>query len=195
MAESNRRRVAFVAHCLANQNAKVSEFAKCAGVVTPLVECLRRNGYELQQLPCPEMSFLGVSRWWQSREQYDTPGYRRHCRALARSVVDTVTLHAGHGYDVVIIGLDGSPSSGVRLTSTKASWGGRPEGAIEGGSDRIAGMGVWMEELKREFESRALSFPRATGINMDAQTFDMDSAMAEMETFLAEPEAAAEAVP
>ena len=177
-------KVAYVAHCLANQNAKVSEFAKCAGVVTPLIERLRANGYEIQQLPCPEMSFLGVTRWWQSREQYDTPGYHRHCRALAKTVVDTVQLHIDHGYDVVIIGLDGSPSSGVRLTSTKTSWGGRPEGAVSGGSDRIAGMGVWMVELKEEFESRGMAFPRATGIAMDAQNFDMASAMAEMDEFL-----------
>jgi predicted secreted protein len=182
---ANTRRVAYVAHCLANQNAKVSEFAKCAGVVTPLIQRLRANGYEIQQLPCPEMSYLGVSRWWQSREQYDTPGYRRHCRALARTVVDTAILHLDRSYDVVIIGLDGSPSSGVRLTSTKASWGGRPEGAVSGGSDRIAGMGVWMDELKNEFESRGLPFPRATGIAMDAQTFDMPTALAEIDAFLA----------
>lgn len=178
------RKVAYVAHCLANQNAKVSEFAKCAGVVIPLIERLRDNGYEIQQLPCPEMSFLGVMRWWQSREQYDTPGYRRHCRTLAKAVVDTAQLHVEHGYDVVIIGLDGSPSSGVRLTNTKVSWGGRPEGAVSGGSDRIAGMGVWMVELKEEFESRGMAFPRATGIAMDAQNFDMASAMAEMDEFL-----------
>ena len=108
------RRVAFVAHCLVNQNAKVSEFAKCAGVVAPLVERLRANGYEIQQLPCPEMSYLGV-----------------------------------------------------------------------GGSDRKAGMGVWMTELKYEFESRGMAFPRATGIAMDAQNFDMEASMMEMDKFLA----------
>ena len=184
MAEP-RRRVAFVAHCLVNQNAKVSEFARCPGVVVPLVERLREAGYEIQQLPCPEMSFLGVARWWQSREQYDTPGYHRHCRDLARTVVDTVAFYTEHEYDVVIIGLDGSPSSGVRLTSTKTSWGGRPEGAVAGGSDRIPGMGVWMDELKREFESRGLEFPRATGIAMDAADFDMETAMKEVSGFLA----------
>lgn len=190
MSGGNQRRVAYVAHCLANQNAKVSEFARCAGMVTPLVDRLRAHGYEIQQLPCPEMSFLGVARWWQSREQYDTPGYRRHCRALAKTVVDTVSLHTGHGYDVVIIGLDGSPSSGVRLTNTKVTWGGRPEGAVAGGSDRTPGMGIWMVELKAEFESRGLSFPRATGIAMDAQNFDMDAAMVEMDEFLEQGEKA-----
>ncbi len=187
MAE--RRRVAFVAHCLVNQNAKVSEFARCAGVVTPLVERLREHGYAIEQLPCPEMSYLGVARWWQSREQYDTPGYRRHCRVLAKTVVDTVAVYAEHDYDVVIIGLDGSPSSGVRLTSTKASWGGRPEGATTGGSDRIPGMGVWMTELKREFEARGLAFPRATGIAMDAQDFGMERSMRDVSAFLSGAEA------
>lgn len=102
-----------------------------------------------------------------------------------------MTLHAEHGYEVVIIGLDGSPSSGVRLTSTKASWGGRPEGAVAGGSDRIAGMGIWMEELKFEFEFRNLPFPRASGIDMDAQTFDMNSAMTEMAEWLSGRESVA----
>jgi hypothetical protein len=45
-------------------------------------------------------------------------------------------------------------------------------------------MGVWMTELKEEFESRGLSFPRATGIAMDAQNFDMAAAMVEMDEFL-----------
>jgi len=180
------RRVAYVAHCLMNQNAKVSEFARCAGVFSPLVERLVKNGYELQQLPCPEMGHMGASRWWASREQYDTPGYRRHCRNLARNVVDLVIMHQDAGYDVVIVGLDGSPSSGVRLTSTKASWGGRPEGAVQGGSDRRPGMGVWMEEMKFEFEERGLAFPRATGVAMDAQDFDLDKAMAELDEFLNE---------
>jgi predicted secreted protein len=184
MSPGAARRVAFVAHCLVNQNAKVSEFARCPGAVVPLVETLREQGWEIEQLPCPEMSVLGVARWWQSREQYDTPGYRRHCRTLARTVVDTVALYAEHDYEVVIIGLDGSPSSGVRLTSTKASWGGRPEGAVAGGSDRIPGMGLWMLELKHEFEARGLPFPRATGLAMDAADFDMESGMREVRAFL-----------
>jgi hypothetical protein len=45
-------------------------------------------------------------------------------------------------------------------------------------------MGVWMTELKEEFESRGLSFPRATGIAMDAQNFDLPTAMTELDEFL-----------
>ena len=49
-----RRRVALIANCLLNQNAKVCEGAHYRGVVSPVVQALRSRGYELQQLPCPE---------------------------------------------------------------------------------------------------------------------------------------------
>ena len=48
-----------------------------------------------------------------------------------------------------------------------------------------------MEELRYEFESRDLAFPRASGIDMDAQTFDMDSAMTEMAEWLSGRESVA----
>src|SRR5262245_59643619 len=58
-------RHALLSHCLANQNAKVDEYAICAGCVQPVLNLLRQFGYRLHQMPCPEMGFLGVSRWWQ----------------------------------------------------------------------------------------------------------------------------------
>ncbi|MDR7422479.1 MAG: hypothetical protein QN159_08415 [Armatimonadota bacterium] len=67
-----KRRVVFLAHCLLNQNAKVDEFAWYPGVVKPAIDLLREFGYELAQLPCPEMTFLGVNRWWQTKNQYAT---------------------------------------------------------------------------------------------------------------------------
>jgi predicted secreted protein len=181
-----RPKVAFIAHCFLNQNAKVSEFARCAGVVTPIVGILRESGYEIAQLPCPEMSYLGVARWWQSREMYDNPGYREHCRTLALPVVEQIREFESLGYDVVLIGLDGSPSSGVRLTGTMPSWGGRPEGAEKGGSTRIPGRGVWIEVLAEVLEENGIAFPRATGVPMDAQGFDMKAGMEELSEFLRE---------
>jgi hypothetical protein len=100
------RRVAFVAHCLVNQNAKVQEFARSPGVVPGVVERMRRHGYRIQQLPCPEMAFAGV------------------------------------------VGLDGSPSSGVRYTGMARSWGGRPH-FEDDDHEVVEGMGVWMEELRK----------------------------------------------
>jgi predicted secreted protein len=181
----NHLKVAFVAHCLANQNAKVDEYAKCPGVVTPVVERLRAHGYRIQQLPCPEMAFLGVNRWWQGKELYDKRNYRRHCRTLARFVAPAIEEFHERGYDIVVVGLDGSPSSGVRLTGSTPTWGGRPE-SDETDYAIVPGMGVWIEELKAELEERGIPWPRATGIAMDSPDFDMDESVAELESFLEE---------
>jgi len=79
------RKVALLANCLLNQNAKVCEGARYRGVVSPVVEALRSRGYQLLQLPCPELAFAGARRWWAVYEQYDTPAYRAHCRRLAQA--------------------------------------------------------------------------------------------------------------
>src|SRR5207245_2298062 len=84
MEQNAPRKVALVANCLLNQNAKVCEGAHYRGVVSPVVEALRSRGYLLQQLPCPELAFAGVRRWWAVYEQYDAPASRAHCRRLAR---------------------------------------------------------------------------------------------------------------
>jgi predicted secreted protein len=49
----SRQKVALLANCLLNQNAKVCEGAHYRGVVSPVVEALRTRGYTLLQLPCP----------------------------------------------------------------------------------------------------------------------------------------------
>ncbi len=76
MEQNAPRKVALVANCLLNQNAKVCQGAHYPGLVSPVVEVLRKRGYVLQQLPCPELAFAGVRRWWAVYEQYDTPAYR-----------------------------------------------------------------------------------------------------------------------
>jgi predicted secreted protein len=78
--EQTGLKVSLIANCLLNQNAKVCEGARYRGVVSPVVEALLSRGYRLQQLPCPELAFAGVRRWWAVYEQYDTPAYRAHCR-------------------------------------------------------------------------------------------------------------------
>jgi predicted secreted protein len=165
------RRVAFVAHCLVNQNAKVQEFARSPGVVPGVVERMRRHGYRIQQLPCPEMAFAGVNRWWQGRELYDKANFRRHCRTLADNMAAPIAEFYRRGYEVVVVGLDGSPSSGVRYTGMARSWGGRPH-FEDGDYEVVEGMGVWMEELRKGLEERGIPWPRASGMLLDTTDWD-----------------------
>ena len=84
------KRVAFIAHCLLNQNAKVEGGAKRPGMWEPVIDLLRERGYVIRQMPCPELAFGGARRFWGVREQFDTPLYRRHCRRLAKLVAAVI---------------------------------------------------------------------------------------------------------
>src|SRR6266851_2492343 len=154
--------VAFVAHCLLNQNSKVGEGAHCAGVYSPVVDVLRAKGWRIEQMPCPELAFSGLNRFWAVREQYDTAAYRRHCQRLAVAVADVVGLRVQQGEDIVLIGIEGSPSMGVRITSSDPERGGRPRWP-EGTPEHTDGEGIFIEELRRELNNRGIGFPRVAG--------------------------------
>src|SRR5215472_7361274 len=89
--------VAFVAHCLLNQNSKVGDGAHCAGVYSPVIDTLRDKGWRIEQMPCPELAFTGLNRFWAVREQLDTAAYRRHCARLAEAVAAAISVRAGQG--------------------------------------------------------------------------------------------------
>src|SRR5262249_11535231 len=153
-----RRGVAFVAHCLLNQNSKAGEGAYCAGISAPVVEALRVRGWRIEQMPCPELAFAGLSRWWMVREQLDTVGYRRHCGKLADTTAARIAVHTRQGRPVVLIGVDGSPSMGVHVTLSGPACGGRPAGS-KPSVDLIPGEGILIEELRWALTLLGLGFP------------------------------------
>jgi predicted secreted protein len=154
--------VAFVAHCLLNQNSKVLDGAHCAGVYSPMVDALRAKGWRIEQMPCPELAFAGLNRFWAVREQYDTAAFRRHCGRLAAAVADVIAVRVEQGEDVVLIGIEGSPSMGVTITSSDPERGGRPEWP-DGTPELVSGEGIFVEELRAALESRGIGFPRVAG--------------------------------
>jgi predicted secreted protein len=176
--------VAFVAHCLLNQNAKCEGGARCPGVYAPLVEALRGRGWSVQQMPCPELTFTGLNRFWAVREQYDTSGFRRHCRRQAHAVGGAVAAHLARGDEVVLIGLEGSPSMGVRITSSDPARMGRPQWP-DGVEELAAGSGIFLEELRAELAERGVTAPRATGITHQLPEHDGRIEAAELDAFLA----------
>jgi predicted secreted protein len=177
------RKVALLANCLMNQNAKVCEGARYRGVVSPVVEALRSRGYILLQLPCPELAFAGARRWWAVYEQYDTPVYRAHCRRLALAIAPLIEGHIRNGDEVILIGLDGSPSSGVRFTSTQRDWGGRPNHP-EDDWDIVPRRGIWIEELEAELARRGLPSIPATGWALDMGRCDEAGSRRDLDEFL-----------
>lgn len=183
MEQNTRRKVALLANCLMNQNAKVCDGARYRGVVSPVVEALRSRGYHLLQLPCPELAFAGARRWWAVYEQYDTPAYRAHCRSLAQAIAPLIERHLRDGDEVILIGLDGSPSTGVRFTSSRPDWGGQPN-RPEDDSEIVPRRGVWIEELEAELKRRGLPPVPATGWALDMGRFDEAGSRRDLEQFL-----------
>ena len=163
--------VAFVAHCLLNQNSKTDGGARCPGVYSPLVDELRQRGWRIEQMPCPELAFTGLNRFWAVREQYDTTAFRRHCRKIAAAVAGAIEVHVARGDDVILVGIDGSPSMGVHVTSSDPDRCGRPEWP-EGSPELSPGTGIFMEELEAELCGRGIESPRAMGICHQLPTHD-----------------------
>lgn len=185
MSEPERRRVAFIAHCLLNQNSKVEDGAKTPARWEPVIDLLRERGYVIRQMPCPELGFAGARRFWAVREQYDTIGFRRHCRRLASLVASVIEQHASAGDDVVLIGIDTSPAMGVEFTPSAPDWAGEPNiaaGAYD--STYIRGDGIYIQELRAELEERGLPMPRMTGIRHWFPDYDPAEEMARLEALL-----------
>ncbi len=156
-------KVAFVAHCVLNQNSRVAGGAYCPGVYSPFVAELRDSGWQLVQLPCPELAFAGLNRFWAVREQYDTIAFRRHCRRIVGAVAGAVAAHLERGDEVVLVGVDGSPTMGVHVTSSDTARGGRPDWP-DGDAELHAGPGILIEELLAELRTRGIRQPRVTGV-------------------------------
>ena len=181
MTAATTPRFAYVAHCLFNANAKVDEWAPCAGIHRGLLALLRRRGYTLRQLPCPELAFAGLNRFWQVREQYDTPAYRRHCATLAEPVAELVEADLRAGGHVVLVGVDGSPSMGVRLTVSGADWGGRPDQPGDFDGEIVPGPGLFVEILLERLAARGVDGVGATALGMDLPDYDEARAFAALD--------------
>lgn len=113
------KKIIVVSHCILNANAKVSPLAVYPGVLKEVIQPFIDDGAGVFQLPCPESSYLGINRWGMCFEQYNTPGFRRHCRKILAPVMDQIAAFAAQGYEIIgVIGADGSPNCGVNKIPT-----------------------------------------------------------------------------
>lgn len=134
-------------HCLLNSNSKISGLSFYGGALLPVVNKYLATGAGIIQLPCPEMTYLGLKRWGMTREQYDTPFYRRHCIEILTPYVDQIFEYIHNGYSIeCVVGVDGSPSCGFRFTC-EGYCGGMIDVERPQSSQEVPGKGVFMREL------------------------------------------------
>jgi len=151
------KRLYILMNCLLNMNTRAPGISIHKGAVPELFKSLLKKGSEILQVPCPEATFVGLKRWWFTKELYDSVPYREHCKRLARAVASVAHKKYVEGYRVVLVGLSLSPSCGVKYTQSDPSWEGKP---YDVGLQPPAaeGKGVFIEELERALQKLGVEF-------------------------------------
>jgi predicted secreted protein len=156
-------KLAVVAHCILNQNSRVLGLAHYPATIREVVDVARQLDIGFVQLPCPELVFAGSQRPPKTREEYDTPSYRKHCKKIAVSMVSQLAELARNGVALrLVLGVKKSPSCDVGEASQER--------------------GILMEALKTELERNRLRMPMHS-INASGHGLDMER----LETLLREP--------
>lgn len=109
------KQIAYIAHCILNQNAVINGWERADGAFNHLMMQLLERDIAVIQLPCPEFSFLGEARPPMTKAEYnDLKDYRQHCHALAKPVVEQMKVYLSKGYTLVgLIGIGSSPSCSI----------------------------------------------------------------------------------
>jgi predicted secreted protein len=182
--DARGKKIIFVASCLLNTNNKVKGLARYPGMCKEVFDTLYDNDLGIQQMHCPETLYLGIARWWQTKNLYDSHGFRTFCRSLAVDVVTYMEEYIREGYQTVaVLSCDGSPTCGVTITSWDNAWGGSPVD-LDYGAALIEGEGVYIEELKKEIESRGMPMPPFYGLALDDASADMDKIIGDFRAFI-----------
>jgi predicted secreted protein len=153
------RKIIVFCHCILNSNTKVAPLATYNGVLKEAVNDFIEKGYGIIQLPCPEVTYLGMNRWGMSKDQYDHPSYRRHCKKILEPYADQIEAFANADYQIHgVVGVNGSPSCGVSQTPIGL------EGGVPGPDEtpfenikNVNQSGIFIEELKAVLESRGIA--------------------------------------
>ena len=147
--DKRSRKIVVVAHCILNQNSRVLGIAYYPGMINEIVDVLKKCEVGVIQMLCPELTYAGLLRRSQTKEQYDTPAFRRHCRQIASGIVDQIEEYINNGFKVLaVLGVDGSPTCGVDETST-----GYKEAKF------TKAPGILIEELQSELKGRKVVVP------------------------------------
>lgn len=122
------------------------------------------RGIQLLQLPCPELTLYGLDRWGHTRNQFDNPFFRHHCRELLKPILLQLQAYAAaEEVELLgVLGIDGSPSCGVKYTCTGpwgGDFGGRDVSGVLAQASTAPGPGVLMEVLAEELAQCGLHLP------------------------------------
>ena len=152
------KKILLVSHCLLNTASKLKSYdlgdmEAEEALRRSLLKAAIDNGVQLLQLPCPELLQYGARRWGHTCDQFDNVFFRQRCREMLAPVVLQVQEYLANPqeYEILgILGIDGSPSCGVKYTC-RGPWGGEFSGRDVSGVLKqchlAEGRGVFMDTL------------------------------------------------
>ncbi|MDO9464254.1 MAG: 2-thiouracil desulfurase family protein [bacterium] len=95
--------ILFVSHCLLNPEVRADGISKPdVNTVKAVGKLMSGHDVLLEQLPCPEFSFLGKRAKMPKDEYEKIAGFREHCTGLAQSVVKTLEDFKGIDHKIII---------------------------------------------------------------------------------------------
>ncbi len=113
------KKIAIVAHCILNQNSVVKGLERPFNLFKEVVFRLLNNNYEIIQLPCPELLFLGINRKGMDKKGYDSEEYRKLCRNILKNIKKYLLEYNSDNqvkYKFIVIGIEGSPTCSIYKT-------------------------------------------------------------------------------
>ncbi len=182
-------RVAFVSHCLLNQNVRYLGGATEPGVLPDVVGRYSRAGIGIVQMPCPEQHAWGgvlkptMTRWYGSRLLRRRTARRlvarmagtwteHRYRRLARRAVAAIVDYQQGGMEVVeVLGVGASPSCGVTtsidLEGALAAMGRLRRSTVDASAvnrrvveaNTVTGSGLFISCLQAEMRRRGVIVP------------------------------------
>jgi len=152
--DNRSRRFVAVIECLLNQNARDLGAATCPAINKDLVQLCMKYDIGILQIPCPEMSFMGLRRERPPgktiRDCLDTAAGRQCCQEISREIADRVQEYIRNGSQPQAI-LGGNPESPGCAVHNERN---------QQGIERLANKsGVLMQALQEELRSRDIEIP------------------------------------
>ena len=148
-SDQRSKKIVLVSHCILNQNSISDGTADFPGTNASIVKLLMESNVGIIQMPCPELSCLGLDRGdihggerdvvvenTRIRHQLESEQSAEIIDRLVDQVIFQIKEYLKNGFSILgVIGINRSPSCGVQTTSNN--------------NQEVIGEGVFMERLEQ----------------------------------------------
>jgi len=168
-SDTRGKKIVVVIHCILNQNSRDAGAACCPAMNRELLSLCQAHDIGIVQMPCPEISVLGLQRQRAAgqsiREAMDTTGGRSICRRISEDTADLLQDYLRNGYRVIAILGGNEQSPGCAVHSSTGS---------DGQQRIIETAGILIQQLGEVLSERNMPIPIRPIRDADRKKFDED---------------------